>query len=83
MSPFAVGQFDNPSYGTFDARVSYLWNLSGRFETDVFLDVFNVLDDQASIRNQDLVAGGAGIAFGEGLQFVEPRRYFIGARLRF
>ncbi len=83
LSPFAVGQFDNPEYGTFDARVSYLWNLSGRFETDVFLDVFNVLDDQASIRNQDLVAGGGGVDFGQGLDFVEPIRYFIGARLRF
>ncbi len=83
LSPLAVGQFENPEYGTFDARVSYLWNLSGRFEADFFLDVFNVFDDQASIRNQDLVAGGGGVDFGEGLDFVEPRRYFIGARLRF
>ena len=83
LSPNAVGKFENPEYGTFDARVSYLWNLSGRFEADLFLDVFNVLDDQASIRNQDLVAGGGGVAFGDGLDFVEPRRYFIGARLRF
>jgi hypothetical protein len=83
LSPFAVGQFDNPEYGTFDARVSYLWNLSGRFEVDLFLDVFNVFDDQASIRDQDIVAGNAGVDFGEGLDFVDPRRYYLGARLRF
>jgi hypothetical protein len=83
LSPLSVGKFDNPSYGTFDARVAYLWNLSGRYEVDFFLDVFNVLDDQASIRNQDLVSGLGGVDFGEGLDFVEPRRYFIGARLRF
>lgn len=83
LSPLAVGSLENPDYGTLDLRVAYLWRLGGRFEVDVFLDIFNALDDQATIRIQDLVGGGGGAAFGEGTDFVDPRRYFLGARLRF
>jgi hypothetical protein len=50
---------------------------------EVFVDVFNVLDNQDSVRNQDLVAGQGGTAFGQPLQWVQPRRAFLGARLRF
>ena len=32
---------------------------------------------------QDLVSGGEGFAYLEGIDFVQPRRYFVGARLRF
>ena len=52
-------------------------------EVDFFLDIFNVLDDQQVIRVQDLTGGGEGFEFLEGINFVQPRRYFIGARLRF
>ena len=83
LSPLAVGSLDNPDFGTLDLRVAYLWRLGGRYEVDLFLDVFNALDDQATIRIQDLVGGGGGAAFGEGTDFVDPRRYFLGARLRF
>jgi hypothetical protein len=53
------------------------------FGAEVFMDVFNVLNEQDSIRNQDLVAGAGGTAFGEPIRFVDPRRFFIGARLSF
>ena len=46
-------------------------------------DIFNVFDDQQTIRVQDLVNGGGGFAYLEGIDFVQPRRYFLGARLRF
>ncbi len=83
VSPFAVGTVDNPDYGILDLRLAYLWRLGGRYEADFFVDVFNVLDDQEITQSQELVAGGAGADFGEGLNFVEPRRLFLGARLRF
>jgi len=83
LSPNSVGTVENPSFGILDLRLSYLWRIGGRLEADLFLDVFNVLDDQKAIRNQDLVSGFNGIEFGEGTDFVDPRRYFLGARLRF
>lgn len=83
LSPFAVGSVENPSYGLLDLRFSYLWRISGSWEADFFVDVFNVLDEQEITRSQDLVAGGAGAAFGEGIDFNEPQRFFLGARLRF
>ncbi len=82
LSPLAVGQFDNPDYGILDVRLAYLWDLD-RVDLDFFVDLFNVLDDQATVREQDLVGGGGGAAFGEGTDFAEPRRFFLGARLRF
>ncbi|HEX2123564.1 MAG TPA: TonB-dependent receptor [Thermoanaerobaculia bacterium] len=78
----AVGGVKNPSYGTLDLRAQ--WNQPiARTTLELFLDVFNVLDDQATIRTQDLVAGNGGISFGQPLTFVEPRRFFLGARLLF
>lgn len=80
----SVGSLENPSYGILDLRVAYLWSLGGgRYTTDFFLDIFNVTDEQEALSNQDLVAGLGGIAFGEGLVYNDPRRYFLGARLRF
>ena len=79
----ALGFIDGNDYGVLDVRGSYLWNVNDRIEVDFFLDVFNVLDDQQVILVQDLVGGGDGFNFLEGTDFVEPRRYFLGARLRF
>ena len=79
----AIGFIDGSQYGTLDGRVSYLWSITDRVEADFFLDIFNVFDDQQVIRVQDLENGGGGFAFLEGIDFVAPRRYFLGARLRF
>ena len=46
-------------------------------------DIFNVFDKQDSIRNQDLVAGAGGTAFGEPIRFQDPRRFYLGARFTF
>ncbi len=83
LSPFAVGQFENDSYGILDLRFAYLWRIGGRAEADFFIDVFNVLDEQDTTRAQDLVLGRDGVAFGDGLNFVQPQRFFLGARIRF
>ncbi len=79
----ALGFIDGNEYGVLDLRGSYVWNVGDRFEVDFFLDIFNALDDQQVIRVQDLEGGDDGFAFLEGIDFVEPRRYFLGARLRF
>jgi hypothetical protein len=78
----AVGFIEGSEYGVLDLRGSYIWTPGDRFEVDLFLDVFNVADDQATVRVQDLVSGGS-FDFLEGMEFVEPRRYNLGVRLRF
>ena len=79
----ALGFIDGEAYGVLDLRGSYLWAIGDRFELDLFVDVFNALDDQAVVRVQDQVTGGGGFDFLEGTDFVEPRRYNLGVRLRF
>lgn len=79
----ALGFIDGNEYGVLDLRGSYVWTPGDRVEVDFFLDVFNALDEQDVIRVQDLVQGGEGFNFLEGIDFVEPRRFFLGARLRF
>lgn len=82
IHPNAIGFIDGNEYGVLDLRLSYLRPIAGRYEADFFVDVFNVLDDQQVVRVQDL-ENGAGFAFLEGMEFVNPRRYYLGARLRF
>jgi hypothetical protein len=79
----AVGALETESYGTLDIRVAYDWSINDRFGADFYLDIFNVLDDQATTLVESVEAGRGGIAFNEGNTFVDPRRYFLGARLRF
>jgi hypothetical protein len=83
IAPDAIGFIDGNEYGVLDLRGSYVWKAGGDVEVDFFLDVFNVFDDQQVIRVQDIEQGGGGFAFLEGIDFVDPRRYFLGARLRF
>jgi hypothetical protein len=78
----AVGSIKNDSWGSLDARVQYNHDF-GFLDGEFFLDIYNVLDDQAAVRNEDLVAGTGATEFGEGIQWVPPRRFYIGARLSF
>lgn len=78
-----VGGLENPEYGILDLRLGYLWDLPSRYEVDFFLDVFNALDDQEAQQIEDLIVGTGAFDFQEGIEFVDPRRYFLGARLRF
>ena len=82
LSPAAVGTLRNPAYGIVDVRLLYNYRVAD-YRLELFADVFNVLDNQDATRNQDLVAGAGGNAFGDGIRFTPPRRVFIGARLRF
>ena len=83
LAPDSVGSLTNPSYGTLDLRAQYNRTWAGHVTTEFFVDLFNVANSQGAIRNQDLVAGSGGKAFGEGIAWVTPRRAFVGARLRF
>jgi hypothetical protein len=79
----AVGAMKTESYGTLDLRVAYDWQINDTFNADFFIDIFNVFDDQATTLVESVEAGRSGVAFGEGKEFVDPRRYYLGARLRF
>lgn len=73
---------ETPAYGTLDVRVKYTHDF-GDFETEFFLDIFNILDDQAIVEEEQLVAGSGSFAFGEGKDWVEPRRFYLGAKVLF
>ena len=70
------------SYGTLDLRVKYVYDFD-EYKAEFFVDMFNVLDDQAGVREQDLKAGDGIYAFGEAIEWVQPRRLYLGARLSF
>lgn len=78
----AVGSETAPAYYTFDVRAKYTQDLPVG-ELEVFLDIFNILDNQAAIAEQDLEGGDAFYNFGEANDWVEPRRFYLGARYSF
>ena len=78
-----VGTQSTPSFGILNARAKYVMDFGDSYTAEFFLDIFNVLDNQAVRREQDLLAGGDGFAFGEGNAWIEPRRFYLGARLSF
>ncbi len=82
VDPTAVAAVQNPSWGQADLRVQYVRRL-GRLTTELFADIFNVFNDQAATRTEDLVAGTGTNKFGDEIAWVNPRRAFLGARVRF
>jgi hypothetical protein len=83
LAPDAVGSLENPSWGQVDLRAQYNRRIMGETSVEFFVDLFNVMNAQGSIRNQDLVAGSGGKAFGDPILWVNPRRAFLGARVKF
>lgn len=79
----SVGSLENPAWGKVDLRAQYNRRVGDRMNAEFFVDLFNVTNNQSPIRNQDLVAGSGGNAFGAPILWVEPRRAFLGARLKF
>lgn len=82
VSDGVVGADVSPSYGTLDVRVKYVHEFND-LKAEFFLDINNVLDDQAPIRIQDLASGDGTYEYGEEMNWVEPRRFYLGARLSF
>jgi hypothetical protein len=83
IAPNTVGAIENPSWGTVDLRAQYTRRIAGDIAAEVFMDVFNIADRQGAIRTQDLVAGLGTTAFGDPIQWVTPRRAFLGVRVKF
>ena len=77
-----MARCQNPSWGQLDLRAEYKSTFGG-LGTEFFVDIFNVTNNQSAIRIQDLVAGSGGIGFGEALRFLNPQRFFLGARVSF
>ena len=77
-----MGSLENPAWGQVDLRAQYVKGF-GSTNVEFFADIFNVMNNQNPVRNQDLVAGSGGKAFGDPIQWVQPRRAFLGARFRF
>jgi hypothetical protein len=82
LAPDSVGSLTNPSWGQLDLRAQYNRPI-GKAALEFFVDVFNVANSQGSVRNQDLVAGSGGKAFGDPILWVNPRRAFLGTRVKF
>jgi hypothetical protein len=78
----SVGTVENPAWGQLDLRAQYVKTI-GQAAVEAFIDLFNVLNNQDAVRNQDLVAGQGTTSFGDPIVWVQPRRAFLGARLRF
>jgi Carboxypeptidase regulatory-like domain len=83
VEPNTVGALTNPSFGTLDLRAQWNQPLPRSTSLELFLDIFNALNDQAVTRNQDLINSTTGVAFGDPLTYVDPRRYYLGARFLF
>jgi len=83
LAPDSVGSLTNPAWGKVDLRAQYNHKISGEIAGEFFVDLFNITNNQSAIRNQDLVAGSGGNAFGSEILWVEPRRAFFGARVKF
>ncbi|MFT3755391.1 MAG: TonB-dependent receptor [Pseudoxanthomonas sp.] len=78
----AVGGQTGPAYYTFDVRAKYTKELPvGKLE--VFLDVFNILNQQKPMSELDLASGNGVYEFGEANSWVEPRRAYFGVRYSF
>jgi hypothetical protein len=82
VAPGAIGAVQNPSWGQFDLRAQYVKRF-GRTTTEFFVDIFNVFNDQAATRTEDLVAGTGTSKFGDEIAWSNPRRGFLGARIKF
>lgn len=82
VDPASVGAYDSGSYQTLDVRAKYVMDLNG-YQAEFFVDVFNILDDQAATKQQDLAAGDGTYAFGEAVDWVNPRSIYLGARMSF
>ena len=78
----AVGAVQNPGWGQIDLRVQYVRKIA-KATGEVFLDVFNITDSQATIRIQDLAAGSGTTKFGDPFVWNTPRNAFLGFRVRF
>lgn len=82
VAPGAIGAVQNPAWGQFDLRAQYVKTIQ-KITTEFFVDVFNAFDTQSATRTEDLVAGTGSTKFGDDIAWLNPRRAFLGARVKF
>ena len=76
------GTETTPSYYTFDMRFKYEYDLPiGGVE--LFLDVFNILNNQAATDEMKLLSGSGQYSYQEANNWVSPRRAYLGVRYSF
>jgi hypothetical protein len=82
--PGGIGSAKAPSYYTFDMRFKYEHEVPGLGgKAEFFLDVFNILNKQSVTDVQKLIAGNGITDLGEGTNWVQPRRAYLGVRYSF
>src|SRR4029450_13899547 len=74
LAPDAVGSLTNPGWGKVDLRAQYNRTIARDVSAEFFVDLFNITNTQSAIRQQDLVAGSGGNAFGSDILWVEIGR---------
>jgi hypothetical protein len=82
VAPDAVAAVQNPSWGSFDLRLQYSKRFN-KVSTEISMDIFNLFNDQAVTRLEDLVAGTGSTKFGDPIAWRNPQRAFLGMRVRF
>lgn len=82
LLPGYTGAETAPAYYTFDVRAAYDLDLPFG-EVELFLDVFNVLNNQMATGEFTNIGGSADYAFGEENAWVNPRRAYLGIRYSF
>jgi hypothetical protein len=78
----AVGSLTNPSWGQIDMRIQYIARIQ-KAKLEMFVDIFNMMNNQDPTRLQDLLAGAGATAYQDPIRWVDPRRFFIGFRVGF
>lgn len=76
------GSFRTPSVSRYDATVAYRLKL-GKVLGEVKASVYNLFNDQATIREAEGQFVRTGYEFGQGYIFQEPRKVYLGMSLKF
>ena len=82
LLPGFTGAEKAPAYWTFDVRAAYELDMPFG-EVELFLDVFNVLNNQMATNVFTNRGGSADYDFGEANSWVSPRRAYLGVRYSF
>lgn len=78
-----MGAEQHPSWYTFDAKLRYQLGLPRGLGIDLFLDVYNVFDNQDAVYYEIVHNDPTFTEYGEVRAVLEPRRFQVGARLTF
>lgn len=82
LSAGYIGSEKTPDYYTFDMRFKYTRDLAFG-QAELFLDVFNVFNNQAATDVMKLIGGDGTYDYQEATNWVAPRRAYMGVRFSF